>query len=115
MWLVDNNVPRQVTLLFRDLGHDALEVRAVLGARAPDAAIAAFARESGRRVVTHDIRFAGACRRDGIPHLWLRTNETEDVERLRESIAAIEACFGDGVLRVVLSRRSVTCEGRVLQ
>lgn len=112
MWLVDNNVPRQVTVLLRDLGHDVLEVRAVLAANAPDAAIAALARASARRVVTHDIRFARACWRDGLPHLWLRTSETEDVERLRETIAAIEACFGDGALRVVLTRRSVTCDER---
>lgn len=108
MWLVDNNVPRQVTLLLLDLGHDAPEVRAILGPRAPDAAIA---RESGRRVITHDIRFAGACRRDGVPHLWLRTVETEDTERLRTAIQEIESCFGDGSLRVVLGRRSVICEG----
>lgn len=112
MWLVDNNVPRQVTVLLRDLGHDVLEVRAVLAANAPDAAIAAFARASGRRVITHDIRFARACWRDGIPHLWLRTSETEDVERLRGTIAAVETCLRDGALRVVLTRRSMTCEGK---
>lgn len=112
MWLVDNNVPRQVTVLLRDLGHDVREVREVLAANASDAAIAALARASGRRVVTHDTRFAGACRRDGIPHVWLRTAETEDAERLRATLTAIEACFGDGALRVVLSRRSVACEER---
>lgn len=38
MWLVDNNVPRQVTQLLRDLGHDVLEVREVLTAGAPGGA-----------------------------------------------------------------------------
>ncbi len=67
MWLVDNNVPRQVTQLLRDLGHDVVEVREVLAASAPDAAIAAFARQSDRRGVTNDVGFARACRREGIP------------------------------------------------
>ncbi|MHB8460149.1 MAG: DUF5615 family PIN-like protein [Candidatus Limnocylindrales bacterium] len=67
--------PRQVTQLLRDLGHDAVEVRDVPAASAPDAAIAALARRSDRRVVTHDVRFARACRRDGIPDLWVRMPE----------------------------------------
>jgi predicted nuclease of predicted toxin-antitoxin system len=112
VWLIDNNVPRQVTVLLRDLGHDVLEVRAVLAANAADAAIAALARASGRRVITHDIRFARACWRDAIPHLWLRTAETEDRERIHATLAAIERCFGDGALRVVLSRLAVVCEGK---
>lgn len=110
MWLVDNNVPRQVTHLLRDLGHDVVEVREVLAPNAPDAAIAAFARQSGRRVVTHDTRFAGACRRDGIRHLWLRMPEADDARRIREEIERIEACFHVGALRVTVTRSWVACE-----
>ena len=110
MWLVDNNVPRQVTHLLRDLGHDVVEVRDVLAPGAPDAAIAAFARQSGRRVVTHDVGFARACRRDGIPHVWLRTPETQDASRVREAIETIEACFDLGAIRVTVTRSSIACE-----
>lgn len=110
MWLVDNNVPRQVTHLLRDLGHDVVEVREVLAPGAPDATIAAFARRSGRRVVTHDVGFARACRRDGIPHLWLRMPEADDARRIREEIEKIEACFYVGALRVTVTRSSIACE-----
>jgi|GEM_PF-6255615 len=110
MWLVDNNVPRQVTHLFRDLGRDVVEVREVLAPGAPDAAIAAYARETGRRVVTHDVGFARSCRRDGIPHLWLRTAETDDARRIRDEIERIEACFHVGALRVTVTRSSIRCD-----
>lgn len=110
MWLVDNNVPRQVTLLLRDLGHDVVEVREVLAAGAPDAAIAAFGRQSGRRVVTHDVGFARACRRDGIPHMWLRMPEADDARRIREEIERIETCFHAGAVRVTMTRSSIVCE-----
>lgn len=110
MWLVDNNVPRQVTHLLRDLGHDVLEVREVLAPDAPDAAIAAFARSSGRRVMTHDRLFARVCQRDGLPHLWLRTREAEDSQRIRDDLEGIEACFDAGAIRVTVTHESVTCE-----
>ena len=109
MWLVDNNVPRQVTHLLRDRGHDVVEVREVLAPAAPDAAIAAFARASGRRVITHDVAFARVCRRDGVPHLWLRTAETEDRRRIYEEIAHIEACFDKGAIRVTVTGSSIAC------
>ena len=110
MWLVDNNVPRQVTHLLRDLGHDVLEVREVLAPDASDAVIASFARRSGRRVVTHDVRFARACQRDGIAHLWLRTPEVDDARRVRETIETIGLCFDAGAIRVTVTRSSVACE-----
>ena len=110
MWLVDNNVPRRVTQLLRDLGHDVVEVRDVLTPSAPDAAIAAFARASGRRVVTHDARFARSCRQDRLPHLWLRTAETGDARRVQETIETIGACFYAGAIRVAVTATSVTCD-----
>lgn len=88
-----------------------VEVREVLTAGAPDDAIAAYARRSARRVVTHDVRFARVCRADAIPHLWLRTPETEDARHLRERIDAVQRCFAGGAIRVMVTRRAVRCEG----
>src|ERR1035437_322798 len=76
-WLVDNNVPRGVTKLPLDLGHDATEVRQVLAHNAPDSAIAAYAAAEGFVLVTHDRGLARRCLLAGIPYLWLGTPEPQ--------------------------------------
>jgi predicted nuclease of predicted toxin-antitoxin system len=107
-WLVDNNVPRGVTTLLLDLGHDATEVRQVLADNAPDSAVAAYAAAEGLVVVTHDRGLARRCLLAGIPHLWLRTPEPRDEDRTREALPAIEEAFAQGSVRVVASQRTLT-------
>lgn len=100
--LVDNNVPRSVTLLLLDRGHDAVEVRAVLGQDAPDDVVAAYAGAQGLIVVTHDRGLARRSARSTIPHLWLRTREPQDRERLEATIEEIAQAFAVGAIRIVL-------------
>lgn len=101
-WLVDNNVPRSVTVLLRDSGFDAIEVRSVLGQEAPDDAIAAYAVAEGLLVVTHDRGLARRASKGGVPHLWLRTREDQDRDRLRESLPVVLSLFDLGAVRVLL-------------
>ncbi len=108
-WLVDNNVPRSVTLLLRDSGHDAVEVRQVLALDALDQEVAAYARAAGRIVLTHDRGLARRCLALGLVHLWMRTREPDDVGRRRASLTGIEAHLSHGTaLRAVLSARRLT-------
>lgn len=99
-FLVDNNVPRGVTRLLRDSGHDAIEVRAVLGEDAADDVVAAYARAQGLVVVTHDRGLARRALRLGVPHLWLRTREPQDRDRLFACRREVERALVDGALRV---------------
>ena len=107
-WLVDNNVPRGVTELLLDLGHDAVEVRQALADDAPDSVVAAYAAAEGFVLVTHDRGLARRCLLAGIPHLWLRTPEPQDEHRIREALPAIEDAFAQGSVRVVVSQRTLT-------
>jgi predicted nuclease of predicted toxin-antitoxin system len=107
-WQVDNNVPRGVTTLLLDLGHEVAEVRQALADNAPDSAVAAYAAAEGLVVVTHDRGLARRCLLAGTPHLWLRTREPQDRERIREALPAIEEAFAQGSVRVVASQRTLT-------
>jgi predicted nuclease of predicted toxin-antitoxin system len=106
-WLVDNNVPRGVTTLLLDLGHEVAEVRQALADNAPDSSVAAYAAAEGFVLVTHDRGLARRCLLAGIPHLWLRTPEPQDEDRIREALPAIEEAFAQGSIRVVASRRTL--------
>ena len=106
-WLIDNNVPRGVTTLLVDLGHEPTEVRQVLADNAPDLVVAAYAAAEGLVVVTHDRGLARRCLLAGTPHLWLRTREPQDRERIREALPAIEEAFAQGSVRVVASQRTL--------
>jgi predicted nuclease of predicted toxin-antitoxin system len=101
-WLVDNNVPRSVTWLLCDKGEDAVEVRDVLGQEAPDIAVVAYAASQDRWLVTHDRGCAKDAWGGRIPHVWLRTPETRDVDRLREVLAAAMTDLEAGCVRVTL-------------
>jgi predicted nuclease of predicted toxin-antitoxin system len=107
-WFIDNNVPRGVTTLLIDLGHEPTEVRQVLADNAPDSVVAAYAAAEGLVVVTHDRGLARRCLLAGIPHLWLRTPEPQDEDRIREALPSIEEAFAAGSVRVVASRRTLT-------
>jgi predicted nuclease of predicted toxin-antitoxin system len=107
-WLVDNNVPRGVTTLLLDLGHEATEVRQALADNAPDSAVAAYAEAESFVLVTHDRGLATRCLLAGIPHLWMRTPEPQDEDRIRGALLAIEEAFAQGSVRVVASRRTLT-------
>lgn len=106
-WLMDNNVPRSVTLLLRDAGHEAVEVREALSEGAPDADIDAYARSQGMTIVTHDRGLARRAARMGTPHLWLRTAEPSDRSRVDDQLVAIETRFLAGATRVVLTKRGL--------
>ena len=101
-WLVDNNVPRSVTHLLRDRGQDAVEVRAVLGQEAPDDVVAAYAVSQGMYLITHDRGCARIADRLSLPHVWLRTAEPRDADRLREVLDPVLMALGAGVIRVIV-------------
>jgi predicted nuclease of predicted toxin-antitoxin system len=61
----------------------------------------------GLVVVTHDRGLARRCLLAGTPHLWLRTREPQDRERIREALPAIEEAFAQGSVRVVASQRAL--------
>lgn len=103
-WLVDNQVPRSVTRVLRSSGYDTVEVRTVLGADAPDAAITAYAEATGRWVVTKDRDFAARRRAVGQPTLWLRTLQTEEESHLRNRLAEVIAAVGAGANQLTLTR-----------
>ncbi|MGD0248980.1 MAG: DUF5615 family PIN-like protein [Candidatus Limnocylindrales bacterium] len=107
-WLVDNNVPRGVTTLLIDLGHEVAEVRQALADNAADSVVAAYATAEGFVLVTHDRGLARRCLLAGIPHLWLRTSEPQDEGRIREALPATEEAFAQGSIRVVASLRTLT-------
>jgi hypothetical protein len=56
-FLVDANMPRQTVERLAALGHDAVDVRQILPASAPDSEVAELARREGRTIVTRDIGF----------------------------------------------------------
>jgi predicted nuclease of predicted toxin-antitoxin system len=107
-WLIDNNIPRSVTWLLLDRGAEAVEVRAVLAHDAPDAAVAAYAAAEDFVLVTHDRALARRCLGNGVPHLWLRTPEPKDAERIGQTLPAIEEAFDARAVRVTVTVRAVS-------
>jgi predicted nuclease of predicted toxin-antitoxin system len=101
-WLVDNNVPRSVTLLLSDKGYDVVEVRAVLAHDAPDDAVVAYARARGLVLITHDRGCARRALASEVPHVWLRTREIQDRDRLEEALPEINAQLKGGAIRISL-------------
>ena len=108
--LVDNMVPRGVTLAFREEGHSAVEVRAVLGQQAEDAAVAAYALAQGYAVVTHDSGLVNRCRTLGIPHVILRTNEVDDRRRIIDVMGALDVQLGFAGLRAIVTKLTFRME-----
>lgn len=106
-WLIDNNVPRGVTWLLLDRGDEAVEVRAVLAQDAPDAAVAAYAAAENFVLVTHDRALARRCLGNAIPHLWLRTPEPRDAERIGETLPMIGEAFRSCAVRVTVTVQAV--------
>lgn len=107
-WLVDNNVPRGVTLLLGDAGQDVIEVRAALGQDASDDDVIAYAASQDRTLVTHDRGCARKALDRGVPHVWLRTPETRDVDRLRAELGIVIGAIEVGVKRVTVLLSKVT-------
>lgn len=103
-WLLDNNVPRSVTHLLRDRGRDVVEVREVLAPDAPDADVLAYARATERVLVTHDVALVRRARASAHPHLWLRTREVDDRERLAADLDTIEEALAEGADAIRLLR-----------
>jgi predicted nuclease of predicted toxin-antitoxin system len=107
-WLIDDNVPRAVTRMLRDRGHDAVEVREVLGAAALDLDIRAYAAAQKRIVVTHDRGMARRCRTAAEPHVWLRCPEPDDRRHLEAHLQAIVlAATQPGLAAIVASTGSI--------
>ena len=101
---MDNQVPRTVTRLLTTTGYDTVEVRAVLGADAPDAAITAYAEATDRWVVTKDREFAARRHAVRQPTLWLRTLQTEEESMLRHRLAEVIAAIEAGANQLTLTR-----------
>lgn len=97
---MDNMVQRSVTRLLRHRGRSAVEVREVLGPRAPDAVVAEYANAERRVVITHDSQMADRCRRLALPHIWLRMRESAASERLTTELDAAEAALRSGQTRI---------------
>lgn len=57
-FLTDENLPRDVLVLLRQLGHDVADVRELRMSGSPDAEVARLARQEGRLLVTLDLDFA---------------------------------------------------------
>lgn len=57
-FLTDENTPRMVAELLRELGHDVLDVREVRMAGASDQSVSDFARQEQRVLITQDLDFA---------------------------------------------------------
>ena len=83
----------------------------MLGQAATDDEIAAFARATGRYVITHDLRFARASLRAGLPHVWLRSPESHDREAVAEGIERIQECLDHGAVQIVVRIGHVECMG----
>lgn len=83
----------------------------MLGQAATDDEIAAFARATGRYVITHDVRFAQASLRAGLPHVWLRSPESRDREAVEAAIGQIVGCLEAGAARVIVRVEQIDCQG----
>lgn len=103
-WLLDNNVPRGLTHLLRDRGEEAVEVREVLAANAPDADVLAYARATARVLVTHDAALARRARAVRHACVWLRTREVDDVEGFRAELPAIATALAAGSVDIRLRK-----------
>jgi len=88
--------------MLRDRGREAVEVRAALAQDAPDDAVAAYAAARHMVLVTHDPGCARKARALVVQHVWLRTREWQDRDRLREALPQVEAMFQSGAVRVTL-------------
>lgn len=106
-FLIDNNVPRGVTHLIRDRGFDAVEVRAALAHDAPDSAVVAYAGAQGLVLITHDRGCAHLAERQGVPHVWLRTPETADRDRIAEVLEDVVAAFSTHATRIAVFRTRI--------
>ena len=91
-------------MLLADRGWDVVEVRAVLAHDAPDADVLAYARASGRRLLTHDRGLARRAREAGHPSVWLRTPETQDRDRIESYLPSLETALAGGQLQVQVIR-----------
>ena len=86
-------------------------MRAILGQGAGDDEISAYATATGRRVITHDLRFARSCLRAGLPHVWLRIRETGDRDAIVNGLPIIEQCLDTGAIRMIVNRTGINCVG----
>lgn len=105
--LLDNNVPRSVTHLLRDRGWGVVEVRDALAPDAPDADVLAYARATGRILITHDRGLVRRARAAGHPLVWLRTGETDDRDRLAVELPEIEAALDRGACEIQVFKREL--------
>jgi predicted nuclease of predicted toxin-antitoxin system len=69
---------------------------------APDDAVVAYAIAQGRILVTHDRGCARRSLAADRPHLWLRTPEPQDQDRLYAAVDEVVERFASGAIRVLL-------------
>ena len=95
--------------MLRDRGQEATEVREVLAQDASDDAVTAYAASQGLVLITHD-RGCARANASGVPHLWLRTPETGDLERLRDVLLEVQSRLEAGATRLTLFPRVLRIE-----
>lgn len=80
----------------------------MLADNASDVVVATYAHAQRRFLITHDRGCANRARRIGVPHIYLRTPETQDRDRLIDVLPQIEMRLGSDSLRVVVTRFTLT-------
>ena len=100
-------MPRSVTLLLRDRGWGAIEVREALAPDAPDSQVLAYSRATHRVLITHDRGLVHRARAAGHPFVWLRTRETDDRDRLVAELPEIEAALARGATEIQVLKREL--------
>ncbi len=111
-WLLDNMIPRSVTLLLRDKGQRAIEVREALGQEASDKAIAAYAASEDLWLITRDPSCADDARVSGVPHVLIRTPQgrRRERDRLEETLDEIMRALAGPTDRVTLFQSIIRYE-----
>lgn len=109
--MIDANLPRALAALLRRAGHEAVHVSDVAYADAVDSVIARHATALAAIVITKDVDFVLAAKRDpSHPRvLWVRTKTQTKAalrERFARAIPVIEAAFRgeDRVVEIVIGK-----------
>jgi len=94
--LIDEDVPNAITDFLRDRGHDVVRVLDVLTPGTPDHAIAAYAEQDARIVITFNLRDYNRLIRRGVAGRkagligFIHCHHVEGLRRVQDFIVAIE-------------------------
>ena len=105
--IADVHISPSTVHRLNELGHDAVRVNAVMSSRATDQAIAAWARENSRVVLTQDLDFSDIIALSGVSQpsvvtLRLSDSKVDNVNRVLESVLPeLESCAPSGFIATV--------------